>query len=106
MKPHLPEKCQTVALELVSESGRRNERRPKIFKIKILIFRKKNANNFHYNKRSKLDTKYRFLFYINILIIIEKIVHNYFIILNLLHTFLFWSKRESAYFKFDRKMKR
>jgi hypothetical protein len=43
-------------------SGRSNERSPKMFKIKIPIFRKKNANNFHYDKRSKLSTKYRFLY--------------------------------------------
>jgi hypothetical protein len=33
-----------------------------------------------------------------------KIVHHYFIILNVLYTYLFRSKRESTYFKFGRKV--
>jgi hypothetical protein len=61
--PHPPEKCHAVALKLVSESSRRNERSTKIFKIKVSIFRKKNANNIYNNKISKLDTKYCSLLY-------------------------------------------
>jgi hypothetical protein len=80
-----------VALEFVSGAGGRNEQSPKIFKIKVPIFRKKNANNFHYDKRSKLDTII-VLLYINILIIVDKNFTYYFIILNLLYKFLFWSK--------------
>jgi hypothetical protein len=41
MKPHPPDKCHAVALEFVSGADRRNERRPKIFKIEVPIFRKK-----------------------------------------------------------------
>jgi hypothetical protein len=37
---------------------------------------------------------------------LTKIVHNYFIILNCLYKFLFWSKNELAYFKFGRKVNR
>jgi hypothetical protein len=63
VEPHPLEKGDAVALEFVSTAGC-NERSPKIFKIKVPIFqKKKNANNFHYDKRSKLDTKYRSLSY-------------------------------------------
>jgi hypothetical protein len=56
-------KYHAVALEFVSGAGRCNERSPTIFKIEVSIFQKKNSNNFHYDKRSKLDIKYRSLLY-------------------------------------------
>jgi hypothetical protein len=64
VKPHPHEKFHAVAFEFVSGAGRRNEQNPNIFKIKVPIFRKKkNAKNFLYDKRTKLDTKYRYLLY-------------------------------------------
>jgi hypothetical protein len=46
------------SIEFVSGAGRRNERSPKILKIKVPIFQKKNTNNFHYDKRSNQIQNY------------------------------------------------